>query len=47
MISDSRKRIFLNDWLDVAKYGAGTAVFVVPIYIGVKFLLGLIGIETP
>ncbi|WP_191557808.1 hypothetical protein [Metabacillus idriensis] len=44
---NARKNIFINDWLDVAKYGAGTAVFVVPVYIGVKFLFGLVGIDIP
>jgi hypothetical protein len=47
MVSNARKKIWINDWLDVVKYGLGTAIFVVPVYGGVKFLLGLFGVEMP
>jgi hypothetical protein len=47
LIGNARKNIFLNDCLDVAKYGLGTAVFVVPLYIGVKYLFSLLGISMP
>jgi VIT1/CCC1 family predicted Fe2+/Mn2+ transporter len=45
MVLNARKQIFLNYWLDVAKYGLGTAVFIVPLYIGIKYLFSLFGIE--
>ena len=47
MVQNVRKGVLINYWLDVVKYGLGTAVFVVPVYIGVKLLLGLFGVEMP
>jgi hypothetical protein len=47
MVQNVRKGVLINYWLDVAKYGLGTALFVVPLYIGVKLLLDLFGIEMP
>ncbi|MNG22837.1 hypothetical protein D3C84_1073680 [compost metagenome] len=47
LIGNARKNIFLNDWLDVAKYGLGTAVFVVPMYLVVKMLFNLLGVKMP
>ncbi|MFX3623456.1 MAG: hypothetical protein ACE3JP_05265 [Ectobacillus sp.] len=47
LIDNARKNIILNNWLDVAKYGLGTAVFVVPVYLGVKYLFSLFGISMP
>lgn len=42
-----RKSALLSYWSDVAKYGLGTAVFIVPVYLGVKFLFSLMGVEMP
>jgi hypothetical protein len=47
MVSNARKKVWINDWLDVAKYGLGTAIFVVPVYVGGKFLFGLFGVGMP
>ncbi|KEK21621.1 hypothetical protein BAGA_27735 [Bacillus gaemokensis] len=47
MISNARKGIWINNWLDVVKYGLGTAVFVVPVYISIKSLLNFVGISIP
>lgn len=47
MVGNVRKGVLINYWLDVVKYGLGTAIFVVPLYIGVKLLLGLFGVEMP
>jgi hypothetical protein len=47
MVSNARKKIWINDWLDVVKYGLGTAIFVVPVYVGAKLLLGLFSVEMP
>jgi len=47
LVQNVRKGVLINYWLDVAKYGLGTAIFVVPVYIGVKLLLGLFGVEMP
>ena len=42
-----RKSALLSYWSDVAKYGLGTAVFIVPVYLVVKFLFSLMGVEMP
>lgn len=42
-----RKSALLSYWSDVAKYGLGTAVFIVPVYLGVKLLFSLMGVEMP
>lgn len=42
-----RKSALLSYWSDVAKYGLGTAVFIVPVYLVVKFLFSLTGVEMP
>ncbi|MGE6416074.1 hypothetical protein ACQKDD_18080 [Planococcus kocurii] len=47
MVQNVRKGALLNYWADVAKYGLGTAVFVVPVYLGIKFLFSLMGVEMP
>lgn len=47
MAQSVRKDALLSYWSDVAKYGLGTAVFIVPVYLGVKFLFSLMGVEMP
>lgn len=47
MVQNVRKGALLNYWSDVAKYGLGTAVFIVPVYLGIKFLFSLMGVEMP
>src|SRR5690606_2352801 len=42
-----RKSALLSYWSDVAKYGLGTAVFIVPVYLVIKFLFSLMGVEMP
>lgn len=47
MVQNVRKGALLNYWSDVAKYGLGTAVFIVPVYLVIKFLFSLMGVEMP
>ncbi|MBD8016827.1 hypothetical protein [Planococcus wigleyi] len=47
MVQNVRKGALLNYWSDVAKYGLGTAVFIVPVYLAIKFLFSLMGVEMP
>ncbi len=46
MIDSTRKKLILNDWINVAKYGLGTAIFVVPIFLIIKSLLTFVGIQV-
>ena len=46
LIGDARKGLLINYWADVVKYGLGTALFVVPVYMLTRFVLGLLGIES-
>ena len=46
LVGKARKGVLINYWLDVVKYGLGTALFVVPVYMLIKFILGLFGIEA-
>jgi len=45
LLDKARKGVIINYWLDVAKYGLGTAIFVIPIYLLIKLILGLFGVE--
>jgi len=47
MSQNARKGAWINNWLDVVKYGVGKAVFVVPVYISIKSLLNFVGISIP
>ncbi|PEI45467.1 hypothetical protein [Bacillus pseudomycoides] len=39
MSQNARKGAWINNWLDVVKYGVGKAVFVVPVYISNKIFV--------
>lgn len=47
LIAKVRKNVLFNYWLDVAKYGLGTAIFVVPLFYLVRFIFSLFGVELP
>lgn len=47
LVQNVRRGALLNYWADVAKYGLGTAVFIVPVYLVIKFLFSLMGVEMP
>nr|AKO69654.1 hypothetical protein [Aeromonas sp. Ne-1] len=47
LIAKTRKNVLINYWLDVAKYGLGTAIFVVPLFYLVRFIFSLFGVELP
>jgi hypothetical protein len=41
MISSAKVGLVINGWLDWMKYGLGAAVFVVPVYLLIKWMFGL------
>lgn len=41
MISSAKVGLVINGWLDWMKYGIGAAVFVVPVYLLIKWVFGL------
>jgi hypothetical protein len=41
MISSAKVGLVINGWLDWMKYGIGAAVFVVPVYLLIKWMFGL------
>jgi thiol:disulfide interchange protein len=40
------EKLIMNDWFNVAKYGLGTVIFVVPIFLIIRFLLTFVGIQV-
>ena len=47
LISNVKKGAMVSYWLDALKYGLGTAVCVVPLYLVIKFLFSLFGWQMP
>src|SRR6478736_6596188 len=45
MISNAKLGVAFNGWLDWVKYGAGAAVFMVPVFFLFKWFFGLFGIN--
>ncbi|MCM3796975.1 hypothetical protein M3690_27395 [Priestia megaterium] len=45
MISNAKLGVAFNGWLDWVKYGAGAAIFMVPVFFLFKWFFGLFGIE--
>src|SRR6478736_2326587 len=45
MISNAKLGVVFNGWLDWVKYGAGAAVFMVPMFFLFKWFFGLFGIN--
>jgi glycerol-3-phosphate cytidylyltransferase-like family protein len=45
MISNSKLGVVFNGWLDWVKYGAGAAVFMVPVFFLFKWFFSLFGIS--
>lgn len=47
LVGKTRKKVLINNWLDTIKYGLGSAVMIAPVYMLIKTVLGLFGVEAP
>lgn len=46
-ISSVKRDIFITKWLDAGKQGLMTAVFMVPIYLVIRTIFSVIGVDLP
>ena len=46
-ISSAKREIFFTQWLEAGKQGLMTAIFMVPIYLVIRMIFSMIGVELP